>query len=86
MKKFWHNYLEGNGFFWFFSIIGVIMMIAGFLLPPIGQIDNSVLIGVGELNGTLAIGVVIKAIDKGRSTTFKHKDTQITINNDEDDE
>ncbi len=59
------------------------MMIAGFLLPPIGQIDNSVLIGVGELNGTLAIGVIIKSLDKGTSATFKHKDTEVTINGDE---
>lgn len=79
MIQFWKNYLENNLFFWIFSIIGVLLMICAFILPPIGIIDNSVLIAVGELNGFIALGAVCKAIDKGRSTTFTHKDTSITV-------
>lgn len=86
MRRFYRNYIESNGFFWFFSIIGVIMMIAGFILPPIGQIDNSVLIGVGEIDGIIALGTVIKSIDKGRSATFHHNGTELTINSNEDEE
>lgn len=87
MRRFYRNYIESNGFFWFFSIIGVIMMIAGFILPPIGQIDNSVLIGVGEIDGIIALGAVIKAIDNGVDATFQHNNTSVTITNkDEDDE
>ena len=87
MKKFWKNYLETNVFFWFFSIIGVILMIAGFILPPMGQIDNSVLVGVGEIDGIIALGTVIKALDRGVDVTAQHNNTSISITNkDEDDE
>ena len=86
MREFYKNYLENNSFFIFFSIASLILIVAGFIVPPTGHIDNSVLIAVGELNGTLAIGAVIKAIDKGRSASIKHNGTELTINNDEDDE
>lgn len=84
MREFYKNYLANNGFFWLFSIIGVILMIVGFILPPTGVIDNSVLIGVGELDGMIALGAVIKAIDKGESATFTHNNTSITISKEED--
>lgn len=86
MKEFYRNYLENNLFFWIFSIIGIVMMIAGFLLPPMGQIDNSVLIGVGEIDGMIAIGAVIKAVDKGSSASITHNGTSVTITNKEEDE
>ena len=84
MREFYKNYLENNRFFIFFSIAALILIVAGFIVPPTGQIDNSVLIAVGELNGTLAIGAVIKAIDKGRSASIKHNNTELTINKDEE--
>ena len=83
MREFYKNYLEDNSFFHFFSIAALILIVAGFIVPPTGHIDNSVLIAVGELNGTLAIGAVIKAIDKGRSASIKHNNTELTINKDE---
>ena len=86
MKKFWKNYLENNVFFWIFSSIGLILMIAGFILPPMGQIDNSVLVGVGEIDGIIALGAVLKAIDKGVDASFQHNNTSVTITNKEEDE
>ena len=85
MREFYKNYLENNRFFIFFSIAALILIVAGFIVPPTGQIDNSVLIAVGELNGTLAIGAVIKAIDKGRSASIKHNGTELDITGNEDD-
>lgn len=86
MREFYKNYLQSNAFFWLFSIIGVILMIVGFILPPTGVIDNSILIGVGELDGMIALGAVIKAIDKGESATFTHNNTSITISKEEGDD
>ena len=86
MREFYKNYLKDNTFFWFFSIIGVILMIVGFILPPTGTIDNSILIAVGELDGMIALGAVIKAIDKGESATFTHNNTSITISKEEGDD
>ena len=86
MSEFYKSYLENNRFFIFFSIASLILIVAGFIAPPIGQIDSSVLIAVGELNGTLAIGAVIKSIDKGRSASIKHSGTEVTITGNEDEQ
>lgn len=86
MREFYKNYLSNNLFFWLFSIIGVILIVAAFLLPPLSVIDNSVLIAVGEINGFIALGAVIKAIDKGASATLTHNNTSVTITNDEKEE
>ena len=84
MREFYKNHLENNSFFIFFSIAALILIVAGFIVPPTGVVDSSVLIAVGELNGTLAIGAVIKSIDKGRSASIKHNDTELIINGDDD--
>lgn len=85
MRRFYRNYIENNLFFWIFSIAALGLIIAGFLFPPPGQVDNSVLIGAGEINGTIALGAVIKAIDKGVDATFQHNNTSVTITNKEED-
>ena len=86
MREFYRNYLANNGFFWLFSIIGVILIVVAFLLPPLSVIDNSVLIAVGEINGFIALGAVIKAIDKGVDATFQHNNTSVTITNNDNEE
>ena len=85
MRKFYKNYLENNTFFWIFSIIGLLLIIIAFFIPPAAYIDSSVLIAVGEINGFAALGAVIKAIDNGGSATFHHNNTEVTINSNEDD-
>ena len=86
MRAFYKNYLENNTFFWVFSIIGLLLIIVAFFLPPAAQIHQSVLIAVGEINGFIALGAVIKAIDKGSSATFQHNNTSVTITNNDNEE
>lgn len=86
MRKFYRNYIESNLFFWVFSIAALGLIVAGFLFPPPGQIDNSVLVGAGELNGTIALGCVLRAIDKGVDVTAQHNNTSISITNREEEE
>ena len=86
MKKFYKNYLANNGFFWLFSGIGLLLIIIAFFLPPAAQIHQSVLIAVGEINGFIALGAVIKAVDKGVDATFQKGDTSVTITNNEDED
>ena len=81
MRKFWNNCLRDNVFFWTFAIAGLLLIVASFLLPPMGVIDNSVLAAVGELDGVIALGAVIKAIDKGVDVTAQHNNTSISITN-----
>lgn len=85
MREFYKNYLANNGFFWLFSTIGLLLIIIAFFIPPAAYIDSSVLIAVGEINGMIAIGAVIKSIDKGRSASIKHNNTEVTITGDDDD-
>lgn len=82
MRNFWNNCLRDNVFFWMFAIAGLLLIIASFVLPPMGVVDNSVLAAVGELDGVIALGAVIKAIDKGSSASITHNNTSLTINND----
>lgn len=86
MRKFYRNYIENNLFFWIFSIAALVLICAGFLFPPPGQIDNSVLVGAGEINGTIALGAVIKAIDRGVDAKFQHNNTSVTITNKDEEE
>ena len=86
MREFYKNYLANNGFFWLFSIIGLLLIIIAFFVPPAAHIDQSVLIAVGEINGFAALGAVIKAIDNGGSATFHHNGTDVTINSNEDED
>lgn len=86
MREFYKNYIQSNLFFWLFSIIGVILIITAFILPPLSVIDNSVLIAVGEINGFIALGAVIKAIDNGGSATFQHNNTTVTITNNDNEQ
>ena len=83
MKKFYKNYLENNLFFWIFSGIGLLLIIIAFFIPPTAQIHQSVLYAVAEIDGLIAIGAVLKAIDNGSSASIKHNGTELTINKDE---
>ena len=84
MREFYKNYLKSNLFFWLFSGIGLLLIIIAFFIPPAAYIDKSVLIAVGEINGFIALGAVIKAIDKGVDATFKHNGTELDITSNKD--
>jgi sugar phosphate permease len=65
--------------------ISVALLIAGFLLPPMGIIDGSVLTAVGEL---LLFPVVIygfRAIELGLEVKIQKGDTSVEIHKDDGD-
>ena len=84
MREFYRNYLKSNLFFWLFSSIGLLLIIIAFFIPPAAYIDKSVLYAVAEINGFIALGAVIKAIDKGVDATFKHNGTELDITSNKD--
>ena len=86
MREFYKNYLKSNLFFWLFSGIGLLLIIIAFFLPPAAQIHQSVLYAVAEINAFIALGAVIKAIDKGLDATFQKGDTSVTITNNDEQE
>lgn len=86
MREFYRNYLKSNLFFWLFSSIGLLLIIIAFFIPPAAYIDKSVLYAVAEINGFIALGAVIKAVDKGVDATFKHNGTELDITSNKDEE
>lgn len=68
-----------NGWFIFFSLVAVGLIIASFFVPPLAVIDGSVLAAVGEIFAFAALGTAIKAMDKGLDARVQHRDTSITV-------
>lgn len=69
----------GNAWFWILSGFAVALLTAGFLAPPLGIIDNSVLKAVGEVFAFAALGTVIMAIEKGLPASVRHNNTSFTV-------
>ena len=66
-------------------VISVLLIIAGFLIPPMGVIDGSVLTAGGEL---LLFPVVIygfRAIELGLEVKIQKGDTSVEIHKDDGD-
>ena len=66
-------------------IVSVIMAIVGFIIPPTGQIDNSVLVCIGELGVFSTITKIpdfIRAMKNGAKSIGKG-DTHIKIEGEE---
>ncbi len=72
-----------NVYFWIFSGVAIALLIGSFFCPPVGIINESVLMATGELFGFAALGTVIKAIDKGVDAKVKHNNTEVELNNPE---
>lgn len=73
------NCVMHNGWFAFFSLIAIALIITSFFIPPTGIIDGSVLAATGEIFAFAALWTVIKAIDKGIDARVQHNNTSLTI-------
>lgn len=75
--------MKNNWVFWISLVISFILILAGFIAPPMGVIDNSVLIAVGMLLGFVVV-YQIPYILKSRSLSTKIGDKiQIDFNNED---
>lgn len=59
--------------------IAILLLIIGFILPPPGQIDNSVLVASGILFAFAGLTVILFAIRKKIHTSFDYKDVHIEV-------
>jgi len=66
------------------TISSIILIFTGLLCPPLGIVDNSIIISAGELAGFGVLFQVAKAIDVGYDTKVKIKQIELEINNNED--
>jgi len=78
--------LLGAFVFWVCLCTSLVLMVIGFLLPPMGEISPSVLQAVGWLFGFAALAkgsdTIITAIKSGYDAKVKHGETSIEIHND----
>lgn len=83
MAKIWQWFNLGLPFhrvaFWISFIVSLVLIISGFIVPPTGVLDSSLLIGIGEIFAFAALGAGIKAIEDGKEVEIHHKETNITI-------
>lgn len=60
----------------------IVLIVAGFIVPPRGVIDGSVLTAVGELFGFATLASVLK-MSKYKQMELKHGNTTLTIGEDD---
>lgn len=68
------------------GVVAFGLLIAGFLFPPPGVIDSSVIQAVGELLGFATIWMLPKAITAGKKIKLERNGSVITIGEDKKDE
>lgn len=66
--------------------LSVMLFIGGFFCPPMGVIDGSLLKAAGILLGFATLGVAGQNLANGKDVTFHHGDTEVTINDDDNNE
>lgn len=66
--------------FWVCLITSVGLSVAGFLAPPMGIIDGSVLTAIGELIGFSAIAQLPVLLSKD-NFSIKHGNTELSVGN-----
>ena len=65
--------------FWISFIVSIVLIVAGFIAPPLAEISGSVLTACGILFGFAALGAAIKAIEDGKEVEIKSKDVKVTF-------
>lgn len=82
-KKIWNWFNMGLPFhrvaFWISFIISIVLIVSGFICPPVAEVASSVLIACGELFGFAALGAAIKAIEDGKEVEIKKNDIKVTV-------
>ena len=66
------------------SFISVGLIVASFIVPPMGVVDGSVLAAVGEIFAFAALFAAWEAIDKCLDAKITHGNTTISLDGDGD--
>ena len=77
------NMTVSQWIFWICLIVSIGLCIAGFILPPTGMIDPSVLTAVGELLGFASIAQIPYLV-KEHNVEIHHGNTSIKVTDDDD--
>lgn len=77
------NMTVSQRIFWICLIVSIALCITGFILPPTGMIDPSVLTAVGELLGFASIAQIPYLV-KDHNVEIHHGNTSIKVTDDDD--
>lgn len=75
--------------FWCSLVVSVCLLIVGFILPPLGQIDQSVIKAVGELFSFAVLGQIPSIVQiwrDGGKVNITHGDTSIEFSRENENE
>ena len=86
MSKLFKDCVLHNLPFHILSGIAILLIVISWLMPPPWQIHASVLQAVGELFAFASLYTIIHAIDNGGTAKLKHKDTEIEISKQEEEQ
>lgn len=84
MRKILKREWESNVWLRILTISSIILIIAGFICPPLAVISGSVLTAVGELEGLGVLWILMRAVEKGTGASFKKGDVEVDIKEKED--
>lgn len=76
--------VRNSGFIILYGI-ALILLVASFILPPMGVIDDSVLKAVAEIFAFAGLLTVLRAIDRNMGIEFKKGDMSLEISDSDDD-
>ena len=68
------------------TTISIFLIVASFFVPPLGVVDPSIFISVGELFAFAALWELHIAVRKGLDAKISHHDTSISLHGHEDTE
>lgn len=72
-----------KGVFWTTLITTIVLFIASWIVPPTGEISPSVLQASAVLVGFATLSTVNNAIDRGKTVSFNHGNTNVTVGDDD---
>ena len=75
--------MSGHIIFIVLSLAAIILLAVGFVMPPTGVVDDSVLKSSAVLFGFAALATLMHAVDKGVGAKLEHGDTKLTIDGDD---
>lgn len=86
----WLNDFFGDRFhkrvFFVCLITSIALLVASFIIPPMGIIEPSVLAATGELFAFATLGSIVAAIERGKKATLSKGNVHLTVGDDKKEE
>ena len=78
--KYFRDVIVADIGFHILTTVSIFLIVASFFVPPIGVIDSSIFMAVGELFGFAALWELHVAVRRGTKASVTHGGTTIEIN------